>query len=388
MKTSSGTRYGAIPRAAKGTPKGKCRHWQIRVENGKTKAGGISWSTEVFDGTYTAAIDKARGIAESMDAGETVARTQWTFSQYAAHWNDSKLAMGVIDASTHAKNAAFLKSISRHLGALNLQAVTVTDVENCFTALMSGDSPSGRKLSGTTVRCYATVAWGMFEHARKAGLVISNPFIDAMRPQQDTPEMPALGIGDEVQLIVSLDPEEVHQLAIIIMCESGLRQCEFCGDAMTWADTRTYMHVTRTKKKKGDVDSAGIRDVPISSTLRSALDAREAWLKQAANTGDVSSWPLLADQHGEGLKSNGLRHWWRRHASDYGMDGWHLHQFRHTFATDLAEANVHPKVMAKLLGHASERTSLGIYTHVHAAQMGSAMDVLDAAKMHAVDSHE
>lgn len=380
MKTSSGRRFGAIPRAKKGTPKGRCRKWQLRVEDGTTRSGGISWDTELFEGTYTAAIDKAQSKAERKDGGEELKRTSWTFEQYADHWNDAKLVLKAIDKSTHDKNQAFLKSLSRHLGKTNIQKITATDVEDCFKALMLGDSPSGRKLSGTTVRCYATVAWGMFEHARKAGLVMSNPFDDAMRPQQDTKEKQALGIGDEVQLIMSLDPEEVHQLAIIIMCEAGLRQCEFCGNAMTWADTRKCMHVTRTKRKKGDVDSAGIRDVPISSTLRAALDAREAWLKKAAKADDVSSWPLLADQHGDGLESNGLRHWWRRHATDYGMEGWHLHQFRHTFATDLAEANVHPKVMAKLLGHASERTSLGIYTHVHAVQLDDAIAAMETVK--------
>lgn len=49
------------------------------------------------------------------------------------------------------------------------------------------------------------------------------------------------------------------------------------------------------------------------------------------------------------------------------------HATRHTFSTMLAKANVHPKVMQELMGHADPSTTLGIYTHSDVAMLQEAM---------------
>ena len=38
--------------------------------------------------------------------------------------------------------------------------------------------------------------------------------------------------------------------------------------------------------------------------------------------------------------------------------------WRHTFATDLLENGIHPKIAQTLLGHSEMRTSMEIYSHV------------------------
>ncbi len=47
------------------------------------------------------------------------------------------------------------------------------------------------------------------------------------------------------------------------------------------------------------------------------------------------------------------------------MEGWTLHELRHTYLTVLAVNGVHPKVMQELAGHTRMATTLEIYTHVN-----------------------
>lgn len=47
------------------------------------------------------------------------------------------------------------------------------------------------------------------------------------------------------------------------------------------------------------------------------------------------------------------------------MEGWTLHELRHTCLTILAVSGVSPKVMQKLAGHARMATTLEIYNHVN-----------------------
>lgn len=47
------------------------------------------------------------------------------------------------------------------------------------------------------------------------------------------------------------------------------------------------------------------------------------------------------------------------------MEGWTLHELRHTYLTILAVNGVKPKVMQELAGHARMATTLEIDTHVN-----------------------
>ena len=41
-----------------------------------------------------------------------------------------------------------------------------------------------------------------------------------------------------------------------------------------------------------------------------------------------------------------------------------FHALRHTFATRVLEADIHPKVAQVLLGHSNMKTTMDVYSHV------------------------
>ncbi|MFR8041552.1 tyrosine-type recombinase/integrase [Clostridium butyricum] len=54
-----------------------------------------------------------------------------------------------------------------------------------------------------------------------------------------------------------------------------------------------------------------------------------------------------------------------------------FHSLRHTYATRLFEAGVHPKTVQKLMGHSDITTTLNIYTHVDEDVKFRAVDTLN-----------
>ena len=60
------------------------------------------------------------------------------------------------------------------------------------------------------------------------------------------------------------------------------------------------------------------------------------------------------------------------------MEGWCLHELRHSYLTMLAMEGVHPKVMQELAGHSSSKTTMDIYTHVNMSQKCCAADAIEA----------
>jgi integrase len=56
-----------------------------------------------------------------------------------------------------------------------------------------------------------------------------------------------------------------------------------------------------------------------------------------------------------------------------------FHDLRHSHATQLLLAGVHPKVAQERLGHATITTTLDLYSHVTDTMQGEAAARLDAA---------
>ena len=75
-----------------------------------------------------------------------------------------------------------------------------------------------------------------------------------------------------------------------------------------------------------------------------------------------------------------LTTWQRKHASickEARVPLITLHALRHTFATLAMEANVHPKIVSEMLGHASIQTTLDLYSHPSVSLQRTVADDLD-----------
>ena len=60
-----------------------------------------------------------------------------------------------------------------------------------------------------------------------------------------------------------------------------------------------------------------------------------------------------------------------------GLQGARFHDLRHTFATLMLLAGVHPKIVSEMLGHSSVAFTLDVYSHVVGGWQKAAMKRLD-----------
>jgi len=351
--------YLIIPREKK--DKKHCRIWSIEIPVGK-RDGRTRYKAKRFHGTYSEAVAEAAQLAKQIGgtcyAGET-------FASYAEYFTKIKVAVGQISKQTADKNGNLLKMLSRHIGNLPLCSITAKDIERCYSALRKGDSPSGKEISGTTLSCAHTVAWGLFEHARQSNLIKVNPCEAAMRPRPDTKEKKALSISESAELLLALDLSVPYHRAILLMVECGLRVGEVC--ALRWSDITDKIYISGTMHNDGLIyppkTRSSIRAIPMPIELAMKLEPfREDGF-------------VVVNYLGQKVTPSTIRHWWNRHRSEFGLEEYTLHELRHTFASNLAESNVHPRLMQALLGHASPNVSLQIYAHVHTEQLAQAMQL-------------
>jgi integrase len=288
-----------------------------------------------------------------------------------------------IAASTVDRYETDLRFVTQHLGPAQIGSLSALDVQNWISTLAAaGVSPQQQKMSLTRLR-------SVLKKCLKMGLVATNVAQVADGPQVRRAPVVPLTKEQIATLLREAEGEPLEALYWLAL-DSGARQGELF--ALAWPDVdldagEVYIrqNLQRTKhrltlqppktpksrrrivlapqtvaKLRAHRESACVRPLTIGRTLtppRSEgglvfantkggyLNASDFWKRQ---------WlPLLlraglARQEGHGWPRPVIR----------------FHDLRHTMATLLLIAGVHPKVVAEQLGHSSIRQTLDTYSHV------------------------
>lgn len=128
-----------------------------------------------------------------------------------------------------------------------------------------------------------------------------------------------------------------------IMTFCGLRRNELLSLQLADIDLAGGCITVRAETSK----SKRMRKVPINLTLRLYI---EEYLAERRKKQRKCEYFLTASNADTPLSHDGLRHWVKR-LSRYSGVKFHVHRFRHTFATNLAKQDVGAVKIQKLMGH-------------------------------------
>lgn len=343
-----------IVQADKAKPANRCRKWRVVV---RKKGGGTRSST--FRGTKTDARRWAPTFAAEVEAEQP--RAEQTFGDFARAWNDARLAAGEIAPNTHEN---FDKAVRMYAttAALPLAEVDAAALDADTMRLLEG-----RKRS--TVRIYHDLVRIALGRAVTVGLIDANPALASVSPRPDRSER-TWASPAAVSAILALPETDYREFAVSVLLRTGMRLGELLG--ASWADFRDgCLHVAASSTKT----DSGARTIPLDEASADYIESRRAYL--AGIHGEVDgALPLCCKETLEPPVRGTIQMWWRRNRHRYGCEGLRLHDLRHTYLTNLAQAGVHPAVMQRLAGHATPAVSLAVYTHVAQADMAAAVDAM------------
>ena len=302
-----------------------------------------------------------------------------TLSTFIAAWSAERFAANLISDNTHAQYLWSARALEAVL-PMPLKDVDKTDVHAAIAALADGNTPSGKPMAQKSLLGLCKCARTAFDEAVSRGLASTNPFrgVSVRQPKQERKALSTSGAQSLLDALSFIDP---HEFAVSLILRTGMRVGECLSIA--WNDLDDgRLHISREVTKT----DAGVRTIPLDDDTRLFIRSRKQFVnKTLQSLGDklYGSENLCCLNDGRPMTYNALRLWWQRHRGEYGMDGWVLHELRHTYLTNLAQAGVHPSVMQRLAGHSSMSTTMQIYTHVHDEDMQQAMDALQNARQSA-----
>ncbi len=288
------TGEGSIIQMEKDKPKSKCRKWQLRVPIGlNPRTGKYQQKTRVVEGTFTKAKADLREFIKEIEHDEVQGRTSYTFEEYCMRYLEIRAAKKEVALTTQVRQEWQFRAAIRHIGKVNLAAVTPTMLDDMYIAMLKGDTLSGRPSSGSYVNQIHDNITLVFEHAIKEGILVKNPCDAANPPKMDTREKRAMKPEQIQELIEGLDPEVPRECAYLVAITMGLRRGEVCG--LSWKDIdfeNGIVDVSHSFDGLGNLKEtktkAGMRLLPLPEVTREALLRQKA--AQAEQFAKTNQW--------------------------------------------------------------------------------------------------
>lgn len=160
------------------------------------------------------------------------------------------------------------------------------------------------------------------------------------------------------------DPKRGIAMLVRIALGTGMRLSEVLG--LTWYDidtTAKTVTVNKQLSRKGEYQTtktqAGIRVIPITDKLVQDLEAYKQYAKFTADTD-----PVIATVSGNPMRPITATAHVRHAAEACGLDGAHVHECRHIYASELIQRGAPVTTVSSLLGHANPSITMTVYAHV------------------------
>jgi integrase len=229
------------------------------------------------------------------------------------------------------------------------------------------------------------------KRARALRLIPGNPVEDVSKPKVDRPEIEVLEPADAAKLLATARSTRMYPIVLLAL-GTGLRRGEVLG--LRWSDVnlerRTLTVAQSLEQVKGQLrfkvpkTRRGRRTIILSPSLVEELQAhraRQAAERLALGMGRDRAALVFSRIDGDPMQPDSVTKMFARIVARAGIRPVSFHALRHSHATELLRAGVHPKIASERLGHASIAITMDTYSHaIPGLQEDAAQRIDDALR--------
>jgi integrase len=363
-------------------------HWAIVIDVRDPQAGKRKQRWYSFKGTKRQAqVECARLISE-IQSGTAVEPSRMTVAAFLDRWIEHM--QGQVSPRSHERYAEIArKNIAPLLGGLMLTKLRPEQISVAYAkALASGRRDGQGGLSPRTVTHMHRVLREALQQALRWQLLPRNPADAVKPPKVERKQMKVLDTDGTAALIEAARPYRIF-VPILLGALCGLRRGEIA--ALRWRSLdleaghlRVVASIEQTKAgcREKETKSGRDRVVALPSTLvaelrRHRTEQAQELLQLGVRLTDDHH--VVAQADGTPLQPNSLTHAFADFLEAHGLQRVRLHDLRHSHATHLLAAGIHPKVASERLGHSKIGITLDLYSHVLPGMQAGAAAAIDNA---------
>jgi integrase len=351
-----------------------------------------------FKGTKREAQKECARLVAEMSDGAYVEPSKTTLSEFFDRW--LKHLKPNVSPRTHERYQQIAtKNINPLLGTKVLSTLQPIDISEAYAkAIESGRRDGKGGLSPRTVHHMHRVLYSALSQAERWKLITRNPA--RLLEKRDRPKIERKPVTtiDAPTTAAAFDAARHRRLFIPLVLATlcGLRRGEITalrwrsvdldrGQLAVVASTeQTDAGAIREKEaKSGKARTVALPALAVEELRRCRLAQAEELLKLGVRADD--SFHVVTQADGEPVQPRSLTH-----AMSEFLEKWDvtLHGMRHSHASHMLAAKIHPKVVQERLGHSSIAITMDIYSHLLPNMQGEAAAAVDEALRAAINKRE
>ena len=352
------------------------RNFIVRIYLGRDATGKRDYLNQTVRGNKKDAQAVLNKLLRDKDMGALVEPARISLDEYLDHWLETSVKPRVREGTHQEYTATLRRNVRPTLGAKKLGSIKPVDIQGLYTEMQK----RGLKDS---VRYTHTVLKDALKQAVKWQMLAQNPadFVDL--PKMSRSKVQAL-TQEESQRFLEVAKPTKWGCFFSLLLSTGLRPSEALG--LYWTDldmargTLTVRRGLRRLKGKWVLEDpktpSARRTLPIPVSLVSLLSAHMETQRELGFNGPlIFTSPTGAPKHEDGI----VKDYFKPLLMKAGLPKTvRLYDLRHTHATLLLLAGVHPKVVSERLGHSNITITLNTYSHVLPNMQQAATDKLEA----------
>jgi integrase len=374
--------------------------FELRYTLGTDRATGKRRTvTTTVTGNRRAAEKELRRLLRSLDTGEHIDPSRMTVRQWLTTWLAT--VREEVAPKSHERYSEIIENfLIPALGNLSLVKLAPSDIQQAYNAWATGgrrDRKAGG-LSARTRRHIHRILRSALARAVEQQLLARNPADVLARhlPKVERREMVTLTAKQAAQLLNAIKAKRIYW-PVLIALATGMRRGEIL--ALRWKNidldrgvTRIVESVEQTKAslrfKAPKTEKARAVILP-SFVVEELCRLKRQQAEELLALGVRQSGETLAcgRPDGDPMPPRSLTHEFAKVAGRVNdVPRVRFHDLRHSHATQLLSAGVHPKVAQERLGHSSISTTLDLYSHVSETMQEDAAAKLDTAFRSAINA--
>jgi integrase len=284
------------------------------------------------------------------------------------------------------------------LGAVQLTKLRPEHISEAYAkALACGRRDRNGGLSPRTVHHMHTVLKQALKQACVWRVIARNPADLVKPPKVEGKEMHTIDTDQTIDVLeAARDTRMFIPILLGVLC--GLRRGEVA--ALRWRSIdldagqlsvvasaeQTDRGVREKETKSGKGRAVALSEMLVSELRRHRTSQAEWLLKLGVRLTDDHHVVTRGDA--EPMQPRSLSRAFRKFMRRHKLPKIRLHDLRHSHATHLLAAGVHPKIAQERLGHSSVGITLDLYSHVLPGMQADAVAKVDAALQAALNKRE
>jgi integrase len=369
--------------------------FELRYSLGTDPATGKRrTATVTVRGSRKDADKELRRLLRAVDTGEHIDPNRLTVRDWLNRWLD--IIRPELAPLTHGRYVEIVRDqLLPALGNIPLAKLAPAQIQTLYSSLATGGRRDGKDggLSGGSRRLVHAVLRMSLNRAVELQHLCRNP-CDALRrrlPKAEKHEMVTLSPDQAILLLKGSRNRPSIYTGIFIALMTGARRGEAC--ALRWSNVdldrgviRVVESLEQTKggalrfkaPKNGKSRTITLPASAIAELRQLKRDQAERLLRVGVLQDGATL--LCAQNDGRPLAPDVLTAAFTRLVRSLGDDFPHIHyhSLRHSHATQLLLAGVHPRIAQERLGHATVAMTLDIYSHVTSTMQEDAAGKIDA----------